>query len=192
MFFQSPPPPVYDRTEEIANRTGSRVKKNRNSLNAPAIHISNPNDLHDSGIGQDVGVTQLVSRPRSRHGKAGSDGGSSHSNQLNGLDAQENGGYADNGIQYDMDPLEYEFLQQQTGADEIVENGLLMDSLAINSNSLSGSRSSLVCSLYFSLLFSTPLYSTLLYSTLLYSTLLYSTLLYSTLLYSTLNYSTLL
>lgn len=118
------------------------MKKNRNSLNAPSIQISNSNDLYDSGIGQDVGSSKYLPRPISRNGKTESDGGSSLGSQLNGLD--QNGGFMDNGIQLDLDPLEYEFLKQQANSGDVGENGVLMDSLAIHSNSLNGSQSSLV------------------------------------------------
>ena len=71
---------------------------------------------------------------------------------LNGVvqnDSDQNGRLADNGIQSDMDPLEYEFLQQQANLGDIGENGRLSNSIGVSGNSLSGSRSSLVCQILF-------------------------------------------
>ena len=101
--------------------------------------------MHDSGIVQDFGTAQSLSRPRSRTEKTTGDTGSNN-DALNGfMVPQPDGRYIDNDIQNDMDPLEYEFLQQQVGSDDIDESALLMDSLAItNNSSLNGSRSSLV------------------------------------------------
>ena len=69
---------------------------------------------------------------------------------MNGFSSHHNGRFIDNDTKYEMDPLEYEFLQQRIGSDDNDENGPLMDSLAITNNSLSGSRSSLVCCSFFS------------------------------------------
>lgn len=129
---------------------GTRRAKNvRHSLHKPAINISNQNGLHDSGIVQDFVTAPSLSRTRSRSGKSTVNTGSNH-DTLNGfMLPQLEGRYIDNDTQHDMDPLEYEFLQQQIGSDDNDENALLMDSLAITSNSLNGSRSSLVSYMYF-------------------------------------------
>ena len=129
---------------EASSGRPRRVNRERGSYHAPEIQISNTNGLYDSGIGQDVGVAQPLSMPSLNNGKPTVNGGSSP-DVKNGFGTQTNDQFSDNGIQYDMDPLEYEFLQQQINSDDIDENGILMDSLAITSNSLSGSRTSLVC-----------------------------------------------
>ncbi|XP_065057687.1 protein still life, isoforms C/SIF type 2-like isoform X1 [Rhopilema esculentum] len=139
-ILQSPPPPVVGNTDYPKNTR--RASRNRNSSCAPVIQVSDPSDLYDSGIGHEVGNSLPLPKGQSRHSHAGSDSGSSHGNHIdmNGINQQTNGA-SDNSIPNDMDPLEYEFLQQQING--IEDNNLLMDSLAINSNSLSGSRSSL-------------------------------------------------
>ena len=111
--------------------------------------MSETNDLYDSGIGQDGGSHLSLSARRSRHGRAGSDSGSSTGNhaRMNGGE-QHVGDRRSNVVPSDMDPLEYEFLQQQANSDvdsdDRLQGSNLMDSLAINGNSLNGSRSSLV------------------------------------------------
>ena len=90
-----------------------------------------------------------LSARRSRHGRAGSDSGSSTGNHVRTNGGEQHAGdRRSNVIPADMDPLEYEFLQQQTNSDvdsdDRLQGSNLMDSLAINGNSLNGSRSSLV------------------------------------------------
>ena len=140
--FQSPPPPVVGNKDNA--KITRRASRNRNSSCAPVIQVSDPSDLYDSGIGHEVGNSLPLPKGQLRHNHAGSDSGSSHGNHIdmNGINHRQSNGVSDNDIPNDMDPLEYDFLQQQVNG--IEDNNLLMDSLAINSNSLSGSRSSLV------------------------------------------------
>eukprot|EP00112_Aurelia_sp_Birch-Aquarium-sp1_P015853 Seg3542.1 transcript_id=Seg3542.1/GoldUCD/mRNA.D3Y31 product="Protein still life isoforms C/SIF type 2" protein_id=Seg3542.1/GoldUCD/D3Y31 len=145
---QTPPPPAFETNNGSSGREARRRSSNRRSLNAPAIHVLDTNDLYDSGIGQDGGCHLSLSARRSRHGRAGSDSGSSTGNHVRTNGGEKHfGDRRSNGIPADMDPLEYEFLQQQTNSDidsdDRLQGSNLMDSLAINSNSLNGSRSSL-------------------------------------------------
>ena len=100
--------------------------------------------MYDSGIGQDSRATPQSS-PVSRKEIGNAAKYAMRNVAMNGFNSDQNGRFIDNDPKYEMDPLEYEFLQQRVGSDDNDENGPLMDSLAITSNSLSGSRNSLVC-----------------------------------------------